>query len=72
MDAFVEKVERRLAKTHSEDSEDRRGVSFVLALASVGMGIPISAIALSGGGLAALAIVWFGIVLVNLVVARAR
>jgi hypothetical protein len=38
----------------------------VLALVSVGAGIPLTAIALSNGGLLALLVVWLGIVLVNL------
>jgi hypothetical protein len=75
VDAFVEKVERRLAKRKREEldaDEDRRGVSFVAALVSLGCGIPITAIALSGGGVPALIVVWTAIVLVNVALARAR
>lgn len=75
VEAFAEKVERRLAKRSKAElahDEDRRGISFVAALVSLGTGIPMTAIALSNGGLLALAIVWAGIVLVNVVLARAR
>jgi hypothetical protein len=75
VDAFVEKIERRLAKRDRADlekGEDRRGISFVAALVSLGCGIPITAIALSGGGVPALVVVWTAIVLVNVALARAR
>jgi hypothetical protein len=74
-EAFAEKVERRLAKRDRAElahDEDRRGVSFVAALVSLGCGIPITAIALSGGGIPALVVVWTAIVLVNVALARAR
>ena len=75
VEAFAEKVERRLAKREKAElahDEDRRGISLVAALVSLGCGIPITAIALSGGGLPALVIVWTAIVLVNVALARAR
>ena len=75
VEAFAEKVERSLAKRSKrglESDRDRRGISLVAALVSLGAGIPITAIALLNGGLPALAIVWAGIVLVNVVLARAR
>jgi hypothetical protein len=75
VEAFVEKVEKALAKRGSRDlaaEEDRRGMSMVVAFVSLGTGIPITAIALSNGGLPALIVAWIGIFLVNVVVARAR
>ena len=67
--SFVARIEERLAKRPSAHPparcEGREG-GFVLALVSVGAGIPLTAIALSNGGLVALLIVGVGIVLVNL------
>ena len=78
VDAFVERIERRLEERLTREAAARssnkheRARSFVIALVSLSVGIPITAIALSNGGLVALAIVWAGIVLVNMAVARAR
>jgi hypothetical protein len=68
VDAFVERIEQRLAKRPSSTPARRGGRegSFTLAIVSMGVGIPLTAIALSNGGLAALLVVWLGIVLVNL------
>jgi hypothetical protein len=67
IDSFVARIEQRLEKRPGAPArrEGREG-SFVLALVSVGAGIPLTAIALSNGGLAALLVVWIAIVLVNL------
>jgi hypothetical protein len=67
VDAFVERIEQRLAKGPSSSPARRGGRegSFTLAVVSMGVGIPLTAIALSNGGLAALLIVWIGIVFVN-------
>jgi len=45
---------------------------FVLAILSLALGIPLTAIAARTGGLAGLLIVWVGIVLVNAVYAWSR
>lgn len=45
---------------------------FVLAIVSLALGIPLTAIAAGTGGLAGLLIVWVGIVLVNAVYAWSR
>lgn len=45
---------------------------FYLALASLGMGIPLSAIAGDAGGLPGLLVAWLGVVAVNFVYARGR
>lgn len=67
VESFVARIEERLTKRPSTAARraGREG-SFVLALVSLGSGIPLTAIALSNGGLAALLVVWIGIVLVNL------
>jgi hypothetical protein len=41
--------------------------AFVLAIVSLGIGVPLSGVGGSFGGLTGLVIVWIGIVLVNLV-----
>ena len=67
VESFVARIEERLTKRPSSPArrEGREG-SFVLALVSVGAGIPLTAIALNLSGLVALLVVWIGIVLVNL------
>ena len=67
VESFVARIEERLTKRppSAARSEGREG-SFVLALLSVGAGIPLTAIALNLSGLVALVVVWLGIVLVNL------
>ncbi len=71
VESFARRIEERLkTRQPARRSEDERGMSFVVALVSLGTGIPITAIALSNGGLPALLVAWVGIVLVNLVVAR--
>ena len=75
VDAFADRIEKRLDERLERElrtrkkTADERGTSFVVALVSLGVGIPITAIAL-GSGLVALAIAWAGIVLVNAVFAR--
>ncbi len=69
VESFVARIEERLAKRPSAHPPARRAGregSFVLALVSVGAGIPLTAIALNLGGLVALLVVWIGVVLVNL------
>ena len=69
VESFVARIEERLAKrpsAHPPARREGREGSFVLALVSVGAGIPLTAIALNLGGLVALLVVWIGIVLVNL------
>jgi hypothetical protein len=73
VESFARRVEERL-KTRApvRRSEDERGMVLALAIISIGCGIPITAIAISGAGLAGLAIAWAGIVLVNVLFARLR
>ena len=80
VEAFVERVEReidarvdaRLAERGGGTSPPRQGFDgrLGLALASLGIATPLTAIAGGIGGLVAILIVWIGIVAVN--VARAR
>ena len=76
IDSFVERVGRRIDERLREQRPARRdGSAFVLALASLGMGIPLSGIALGfgeGAGLVALVLVWTAIVAVNVVYGRTR
>ena len=46
--------------------------SFVLAIVSIALGIPLTAIASGTAGLPGLLVAWIGIVLVNIVYARSR
>lgn len=70
IDSFVDRIERRLAESRAarpaSHGQRRDGGSFVLALVSLVMAIPITAIAATHGGIAAMLVVWAGIVLVNL------
>ena len=72
VESFVERIEQRLAERQPAPPARREGRegSFVLALISMGVAIPLTAIALLNGGLIALLVVWAGIVLVNLAYSR--
>ena len=68
IDSFVERIERRLSeRRHGAPAKghDRREGAFVLAIVSMVMAIPITAIAATHGGIVAMIVVWAGIVLVN-------
>jgi hypothetical protein len=72
---FLERLEHRVEQRPSlpaqrEEEDDARGMSFVVALVSLGCGIPITAIAIHHS-LAALIVVWIGIVCVNVAFSRA-
>ena len=77
VEAFLDRMEKRLAERQPatpsrRERDDARGQAFVLALASFGCGIPITAIAAGSEGLPGLAVAWAGIVLVNYVFNRRR
>jgi hypothetical protein len=74
VDSFVERIERRVAERTSAKParKDDSGNTVVLAIVSLLAGIPITAIAATHGGIAALLVVWAGIVLVNLAYAQRR
>jgi hypothetical protein len=74
VDAFVERIEQRLgerttARPSRKGEADR---TLALAILSLLAAIPITAIAATHGGIAAMAVVWAGIVLVNMAYARRR
>ena len=74
VDSFVERIERRLQersrvtprKTYGSDK------SVALAIVSLGVAIPLTAIAVTQAGLIGLVVAWLGIVLVNFAYALRR
>ena len=73
VESFARRVEERLrAPAPAKRTTDERGMSLALAIVSIGCGIPITAIAISGAGLAGLIVAWAGIVLLNVLFARLR
>ncbi len=82
VDAFVERVGRSIDRRVDERLVEQRGSrsvsrpekdrQFAMAIVSLVAGIPLTAIALGAGGLAALLVVWAGIVLLNVAFARMR
>ena|SRR5437763_3674533 len=72
VESFVDRIERRLAeRTHTVARRDRgREGSFVLAIVSLAVAIPLTAIGVTQAGLVGLLVVWIGIVLVNAVYNR--
>jgi hypothetical protein len=68
VDAFVDRVERAIqARATETKSRGRSGddTGFVLAIVSLGTGIPITAIAADAGGVQGMIVAWLGIVGVN-------
>jgi hypothetical protein len=74
VDSFVERIEHRIAERKSAKpaQKDDSGGTLALAIMSLLAGIPITAIAATHGGIVAIAVVWAGIVLVNLAYVRTR
>lgn len=71
LDEHIEaRVKAEIAKSDARE-ESERGMTFVLGLVSLGVGIPITAIA-DDSGLAGLITSWAGIVGVNLAFALTR
>jgi hypothetical protein len=74
IDAFVERIERRIAEAARERAparrKDRSDLSLALAIVSLGISIPVTAIAAVQAGLAGILVVWAGIVLVNVAFSR--
>ena len=71
IDSFVERIEKRIGELgRSTARREMRQGSFALALISLVSAIPITAIAATHGGIAAMIVVWAGIVLVNAVYDR--
>ena len=73
VEQFARRVEERLKRpTPARRSQEDKGMSLALAIVSLGCGIPITAIAISGAGVVGLAFAWIGIVLLNVLFARLR
>jgi hypothetical protein len=73
---FLERLEGRLSERRGRppkphDANVTAGMRFTLTIVSLVAGIPITALALTQSGLAALVVCWVGIVLVNVVFSRA-
>jgi hypothetical protein len=70
---FLERVEQRAVERRNADAVDRHSAAhmrFVIALVSLGTGVPISAIAAALAGLPGLIVAWAGIVGVNFAARR--
>jgi hypothetical protein len=71
VDAFMAKVDRAIEARAAEVARRSRkrggdeGISFALAVISLGTGIPITAIAADSGGITGILVAWAGIVGVN-------
>ena len=69
IDQFVERIEKRIAETSKPKQpvkRDTSGDEKRLAIVSLVVAIPLTAIGVTQADLVGLAIVWIGIVLVNL------
>jgi hypothetical protein len=81
VDAFIERVEKRIEKQlrgskPARRQSEARGSITPLALGSIALGIPITAVALSnahgGGGIVVAIIAWIAIALINIAAAYRR
>ena len=77
IDSFVERIERRVKELESSRRPVKRDSgseekTLALAIVSLAAAIPLTAIGVTQAGLVGLAIVWIGIVLVNLAYSRRR
>ena len=73
IDSFVDRIEKRIDERgtgRTPAQRHGREGSFALALASLIFAIPITGIAATHGGIAAMVVVWLGIVLLNAVYSR--
>jgi hypothetical protein len=71
IDGFLERIERRLEeRQRPQPPAQRHDRSFTLAVITMCVAIPLTAIAASNSGLAAVVVVWLGLVLVNVAYAR--
>lgn len=71
VDALARKLEARIDERVAAARPRRSGTPFMVpvALGSLGMGIPLTAIAGGTGGAAGIALTWIGIAVVNLAAA---
>jgi hypothetical protein len=69
VDSLVEKIERRLAEHAPAQAKEHHAVT-PLVLGSIGLGIPVTAVALSNapgaGGIAVAIVAWIAIAIANL------
>ena len=79
IDAFLDRVEaaaeQRAGQRRRPDPpawNDGRGERLALAIVSLGTGIPITAIAVEGGGVQGMIVAWLGIVGVNFAFSRKK
>jgi hypothetical protein len=80
VESFLERIETeidrrvddRLERQGTLSSVSERGMSLAVPLGTVGMGIPITAIASDSAGLAGILVAWLGIATVNVAYALAR
>jgi hypothetical protein len=70
VDRFVEKVEKRLETRYGKAARREGDKPFNLAVVSIVLGIPLTAIAGGIAGLPGLLTVWAGLVLINVVFRR--
>jgi hypothetical protein len=73
--SFVERIERRLDERAREARpanrpKNRSDFTLALAIVSLGVSIPLTAIAAQAADLPGIVVVWIGIVLVNVAFAR--
>jgi hypothetical protein len=74
IDSFVERIEHRIAAVARERApvrrKDRSDYALALAIVSLGVSIPLTAIAAVQAGIVGIVVVWIGIVLVNVAFSR--
>ena len=70
VDSMVEKIEKRLATRKAPEAAPQQGMVTPVVLGSIGLGIPVTAVALSNapgaGGIIVAIIAWIAIGAVNL------
>ena len=82
IDAMASRIEATVRRRHEAEVAERKrsevaansgqGARIAIAVVSLVMGIPMTAIAGAMGGLAGIVVVWVGIVLVNMVFSMRR
>ena len=73
VDSFLERVERRLAERRdNKPARPEANKTLALAIISLILSIPLTAIGVTQAGLTGLVVVWAGIVLVNLAYTQRR
>jgi hypothetical protein len=65
IEAFLDRIERRLDERSPQRPARQSGVSPALGVFSIVMAIPLTAVAATNSGTFAVVVVWIGLVLVN-------